>query len=323
MKKLLELIGKNEATFIGGHYKWPGIPTKYAVQSAILARNLANQINGEMYIFLDDIGASDACSGNVCSAPSQLMANVDNNSEINNREWLDSILKDLADNSDNYNAVPQILNNVPSGIIVNKQSVDTMLLDLERYIYQSDRTKFSTILLNTKTTIPHKKILFERSMSNGSSRQLHKIIKKNIATGMVVNSNDGETSFYSTSSHSFMEGKTLLRREIHSESGTKASNFCSALLAQLFFKVLRSRKHKNSNHSIMYIIPCYDRGRLYEAIHAFYSIYSPSFQHWFELQQVTIIISYFFNSKMIHDFYLMDEHEISYYTKGTDYEYLS
>ncbi|MFZ4857812.1 MAG: hypothetical protein ACOYL3_15580 [Desulfuromonadaceae bacterium] len=314
---LLRSLNTEAYSFAGGHYGWPALPPYSSVCSALFIDALKKQLGGTTTIFLDDIGASEACDKSVCSAPSFLKHSSDK-AVPPPLEPIHAIA-DLAGRLENGTITfGELLTfGLPENILVPHLTIEVNLLALERFFYFNHRENFRPLLMTYNSKRHFDNLILEKSMNNSSSRNLHKIVKNMRNASLEVLSNGSTREYYAISRYNRKSDRILLRTESTDTDDYKASNFCPVLLAHFFFKMFRANKDKAASHTVNYVIPCYDRGRLYEGVQTFYALYGADIQYWFGSKKINIISTILLDSMVLSDlFEISEEYGMKYVVRG-------
>lgn len=303
LAEALAALATGDLICVGGHQSWPSRPSAHAVKSIALCQSLVKKRAAtSMRVFLDDIGAAAACAGATCnvaagrSQPLELPG-MD--------EWciqhLDAVARALAHRQSVPNAAVETLRDLCSTLVERplvcerllrlspEKSLHDWTASVEMLVYAAARQHFLPLQLIAATGIEPVSAVLERAMSNAASRTLHKTIRRGGQTRLRLE-RDAEKTRYWADLPSSLGGPLLLRREDEQAGMMAAANYCGALLAQLFFTLCRPSlvSSLEKARTILYVIPCYDRARVRQGMHAFFEVFC-DLRQWFGLEQVTLI----------------------------------
>lgn len=289
---------------IGGHYAFPGAPDRFAIESAREIQCAADRLSAagyrvQSYCFLDDIAASEACSAVGCSTSTHVpRIGVVEMSHVS--LWLEARLEELermlveADDPDWHGLALEL-----AAALRKEQSatpdlasaaLDPARVELEDWIsavevlcYVVDRPRLRPLRLSRALRREAPPVLLERSMTNATSRMLHKLKKQpSDSEGLQVSQlSSGELSYWVAGA----DGRSI---ELRRESAERAANKCAGILSQLFNHCAKRVAAKQGQRlTIFYVIPCYDRARVQDGVTAFGRLYS-DVRRWFNVDQLRI-----------------------------------
>lgn len=297
---------------LGGHYSWPGEPTTFAVESVKVIASSNRNIGlrrQSSFVFLNDIGAADAClPGGTCPVHknnqnevvlskalkawvARVLPSVEKTLQTKCSEWHQVALS-IGDEL--KSAPPGEFGELPSYLRLCepeaycRDDIDLWSDDLERFLYTVAKPLFRPLLLTRRTGQALPEVIFERAMNNGASRLLHDIRKKGKSTGLEIDRSMEGVGRYVVRG---LAGQEIeLRTERNGPKGTSASNKCPVLLAYLFYYICKKlvKQHGPADSlSVFYLIPCFDRGRLAEGMQAFVDLFT-DVSDWLPCSRVTL-----------------------------------
>lgn len=302
-------------SLLGGHYAWPGHPDSFGVDSAIhLADALqeSEPATVDAHIFIDDIAASAMCSAARCEngttarqrfTPrpvgglepwlSEHLPAVERTTVSRHSSWPEQAhtLAQFLGTLDRAGDFAAIKNRLQAPH--NYDGLKSWLADLETLLYLTAKPCFRPLLLNYETGRSLPPVLFERTITNGASRMLHRMQKSTLRTNLRISDDDAGRRLY------WVEDESGNRIELRSETtngwGMQASNKCSAILSQLFFHACRTLNNvltPRPSLSVFYLIPSYDRERLRDGVKAFFEIYKEP-AHWLGVHQISLAYAFY------------------------------
>jgi cysteine desulfurase len=312
---LTSLRGDGLLSLLAGHYTWPGRPDAFGIDSSVHMADALEQLDRDAvnaHIFVDDIAASALCSvahsnkstavqqkwnvleGNGCGLwISKLLPTIEKAVISQNNSWLDQ-----ADQLVEFLETLNPEETLPSEILRLRfpreyDGLASWLADVELLVYHTAKSSFRPLLLAHETRKKLPQVLFERTMTNGASRMLHKIRNGRFDTNLQTSIEDDSRVVYwvQNQNHDRIE----LRDEIMQAGGLRANNKCSAILSHLFFyacKTLTKKIASRKSLSVFYIIPSYDRERLRDGVKAFFELYG-NVDAWFGVSEVNLAFAFY------------------------------
>ena len=319
MQTLIEFLTNLRAdgllSLLAGHYAWPGHPDAFGIDSAIHMADALQELDPDTvdaHIFIDDIAASAICSSTPCRTgfPARQKSNplrgsaleswllehlpaIERAAIIQDGLWLEhahdlaQFLRSLNQEVDAASPITTLQD------FKSYDEIESWLADVEMLVYLTTKPSFRPLLLGHETGRSLPQVLFERTITNGASRMLHKIRKSKLPTNLRVNTDEEGRLLYWIEDES--GNRIELRRESAQDGAMWASNKCSAILSQLFFyacKELNRASASQSTLSVFYLIPSYDRERLRDGIKAFFEIYK-EFNHWFDVRRINLAYAFY------------------------------
>lgn len=333
---LTDLRGNGLLSLLGGHYAWPGHPDAFGIDSAIHlvdALQASEPLSVDAHIFIDDIAASAMCSAprydDAATARQKLNPLAGNGLERWASEHLPALERAAINRERSWleqaHTLAQFL--VPgnaghdSALLINKllvprnyDGIKDWLADVETLLYLTDKPSFRPLLLGYETGRSLPPVLFERTITNGASRMLHKIQKSAQPSNLRSGTTDDGRRLYWVEDE--RENRIELRSETIHGSGMRASNKCSAILSQLFFhacRMLNNSLTPRDSLSVFYLIPSYDRERLRDGVKAFFEIYK-DFQYWLGVRQINLAYAFYIypdRSEMLGEVYSLNSESSS------------
>ncbi|AUX26893.1 uncharacterized protein SOCEGT47_074630 [Sorangium cellulosum] len=294
---------------LGGHYRWPGSPSSFAVNSIKHVVALAAELSGRAVtstVFLDDIGAGAACAAGRCDvglhhtipqatidglerwAAEELPA-LETTLVESERGWIAPArrLRDILRNCSAFVPGHPAIEVLRDGVSSDAGPV-RWLRALEMALYIGARPLFRPLLLGHESRLALPPVLLERTITNAASRNLHKARKARRPTGLRVDDpGDGSVLYWVPG---LDRERIELRREESRDGVSRAANKCAAILSQLFFHMLKGAKTKRA--SVFYLVPSYDRARLRDGMVAFFHIYH-DLAAWFGLKEATLVSGFY------------------------------
>lgn len=314
---LTDLRRDDPLSLLAGHYAWPGYPDAFGIDSAIHLADVLEELEPgtvNAHIFLNDIAALTMCSAVECHAGSARSGNLSPRTGNDLEPWIANFLPAVERAAisrhgwlEQAHLLAQFLETVTQNdashpVLANLQELDgydgisSWLEDVEVLLYLTSRRFFRPLLLSYETGRSLPQVLFERTITNGASRMLHRIRKSEMRTGLCVSSDDeGRELFWVRDENG---NRIELRTETKQREGMRASNKCSAILSHLFFHACKAltrvaeQSSPPSQLSVFYMIPSYDRGRVRDGIKVFFAIYN-NFRHWFGVPQVRLTTAFY------------------------------
>lgn len=323
---LMEMRGEGQMIVIGGHYNWPGRPTRSAIASARDISRLNIEFNSRIkpFIFLNDIGATIACgAGGVCSLKPQPQNGESEVPQV--ADWaasnLPQIEATLIGDTKKWQIEANALATFLTAFKGNGGKLDLLndatfcrLLspntcyrqdemaqwaeDLELFLYYTAKPSFKPLLLAAQTGCRLPDVIFERTMNNGASRMLHDIRKRRKSRNTRLQVDLDEKGVEHFRIQGRKDRPIELRREENGANGFQAANMCPALLAHLFFyacKKLAKNAIAPTEMSVFYMIPCYDRARLADGVEAFFEIFV-AFEDWLPATKLTLAYGFYMDA---------------------------
>lgn len=320
MQTLLEFLtnlrGDGLLSLLAGHYSWPGHPDSFGIDSAVHMVDVLEELDPgtvDAHIFIDDIAASAMCTTAPCDTgiPARQNSSTLTGSEL--EPWVSNHLPALERFAisrqglwlEQAHQLAQFLGTLnqvdddPASTINSLRDpngydgINGWLEDVERLLYLTSKPSFRPLLLSYETGRRLPPVLFERTITNGASRMLHKMRKSEWQTNLRVNADDNGRLLYWVEDES---GHRIELRNEHTNGwGMQASNKCSAILSQLFFHACRTLNRvltPRPSLSVFYMIPSYDRERLRDGMKAFFEIYR-EFNHWLGVRQISLASAFY------------------------------
>lgn len=319
MQKLIEFLtnlrGDGSLSLLGGHYAWPGHPDSFGIESAIHLTDSLQELEPgtiDAHIFIDDIAASTMCSAARCEpgtiARQKTTPLAGDGLEPWVRDHLPALERAAMSRHDSWAEQAQTLAQFLGRLNQPNDSASTMsrlqvpgnydgikswFADVEELLYLTSKSSFCPLLLSYETGRKLPPVLFERTITNGASRMLHRMQKSGLPTNLRVSTDDEGRRLYWVQDE--RGNRIELRKETSQHGGMQASNKCSAILSQLFFYACRALNRvltPRQSLSVFYLIPSYDRERLRDGIKAFFEIYK-GFNHWFGVRQINLAYAFY------------------------------
>lgn len=318
LTKFVEDVRAGGGLFLlGGHYDYPGVPSPGSVATATVLTSLQDGLGAKqsLYrIFLNDIGATLTCaSGSQCgieSAPPLLeevtsscsewlsdeLAEIERMLVLDPQDWrscASRIAHRFATMAASELGSHPILRRLSRGPSRSEVTPVAWLKDLELFCYANAKPQFRPLSLTWLARKVLPPVLFEKSMNNAASRLLHRLGKQPQHTGLHICEKETGSLEYSVSGP---DGSPIqLRQEVAIEGRLRASNKCAGILAQLFNYACRQVRNSfevGNRISIFYLIPCFDRARLYHGMHAFCELFSDVATS-FGVEEVVLVSAFF------------------------------
>jgi len=299
MKIINYLSEKN--IFIGGHYQFPSVPDDHSIESIQIINNLSKKYKSIIsYMFIDDIGASTMCISK-CGRRKAVQPIKSKEDDIV-KKWIDESIEDLEEsiiqNRDQYiiDKFKDLLVLLKTEIIIEKFNIREIIHNFEKIIYAYNKPKMRPLALSyiLKEKLP--KLILEKSINNRTSKQLHKLKKKQNKNLLIIQKND----IFKYQINNYIEEILLREETIRDGKMIKASNRCSGLLSTFFNKLVKDNLLNEQSLTIFYVIPEEDRYRLESGIISFITLYVEEYKIKYDLQEMTIITC------IVQDTYLLN-----------------
>jgi cysteine desulfurase len=319
MQTLIEFLtylrGDGLLSLLAGHYAWPGSPDPFGIDSAVHMADVLQELEPgtvDAHIFIDDIAASAMCSAAPCDTGTTTRQKLNPLTGSGLEPWISNHLPAIERAAISQHSswleqahhLAQFLGTLnqaddsPSTItnlqVPNRyDGINSWLADVEVLLYLTSKPSFRPLLLSYETERRLPRVLFERTITNGASRMLHRMQKSELRTNLRVSTDDDGRRLYWVQDE--RGNRIELRNETTQRGGMQASNKCSAILSQLFFYACRALNGvltPRPSLSVFYMIPSYDRERLRDGIKAFFEIYK-ELDPWFGVRQISLASAFY------------------------------
>ncbi len=312
---LTNLRGDGLLSLLAGHYGWPGCPDPFGIDSADHMADVLQELEPgtvDAHIFIDDIAASSMCSVARCGTETTEREKLNSFKDSGLEPWVSnhlpaveraaiSKLSSWLEQAHHLDQFLGTLKQAPDAPpVISKlqgpnryDGIKSWLADVEVLLYLTTKPSFRPLLLSYETGRKLPRVLFERTITNGASRMLHRMRKSETRTNLRASTDDDGRRVYWVPDE--RGNRIELRNEIMQGGRMQASNKCSAILSQLFFHACRTLNGlvtSPTSLSVFYMIPSYDRERLRDGIKAFFEIYQ-EFEPWFGVRKISLAFAFY------------------------------
>jgi len=335
---------------IGGHYNFPNLPTKFAINSLKKCNDIVKQVdNSKLIAFINDIGFSNFCNHGVCDIPTISYnpekynvihkMSIDDLIELGIEEMksLDKKLcvlvpKGFINNIENYkpeySLLKQYLLTVKQELFI--ESIDNIGVSLSSiyYLYlaiedvnSSDKvfswvTDYFVYYNNKNSFYPSSFRKISPSIDIFLEKSIYnyssKIIRRLNKKGELSSLELIENEGNIEYQCKDFERQNITLRTENSIGGFNASNKCPLLIATFYYQLFRDYSKNNKNIRLIYMIPSYDRVRVNKGTEVFFNLYLPYLKKTFEIETTEIKNVYWISDNC--KTFIMDTYNLNYHT---------